>query len=309
MAAARPSIVAVIGPGMMGRGIATCCIAGGPHEVRLYGRRVEALDEASAKIQELHLFLKQNGMAAATPGRLVTTTSLQEAVEGADFIFESIAEDMDAKKALFAELALLSEGILCTNTSSLSVTALAEGCGKDSHRFMAAHFIGPAHLVPLVELCPAAQTQGNIVQRVRSFLESIGKRPVVMIKEIEGFIAARLQAALYRECLHLKLTGAADCETIDAAVRDGFGRRLNQIGPFQQADFAGVDLVQNTHAKLFPQLGSYQRDILADELVKEGRLGAKTLAGHHNWTAERRDEVMAWRDAELLRRLKADAKL
>lgn len=176
---------------------------------------------------------------------------------------------------------------------------------------MAAHFIGPAHLVPLVELCPAAQTaaplsESGVVARVKQFLLSIGKRPIVLKKEIDGLIAARLQAALYRECLHLYMSDVADCDAIDGAVYNGFGRRLNQIGPFQQADFAGVDLVQRTHAKFFPQLGAYSRDVRADELVEHGRRGVKALHGHYKWTDEKVREVSGRRDAELLRRLKVD---
>jgi len=237
-----------------------------------------------------------------------------EAVHGAEFVFESIAEDLEAKRALFATLEGLTgdSTILCTNTSSLSVSEVAQGCkGGGAARVMAAHFIGPAHLVPLVELCPAKQTadpsaDSGAVHRVKRFLLSIGKKPIILKQEIDGFIAARLQAALYRECLHIYASGVADTDAIDGAVYNGFGRRLNQIGPFIQADFAGVDLVQNTHAKFFPQLGNYQRDVRADELVKEGRRGVKTLHGHYKWTEEKAKEVAGRRDAELLRRLKVD---
>jgi len=306
------SVVAVAGPGMMGRGIAAYLVASGPNEVRLYGRRQEALDEATQKIGELVAFLVANGVAAPECGKLVVTTSLGEAVEGAAFVFESIAENLETKQAFFAELEPLTgpETILCTNTSSLSVTAIARSLSSEgAERFCAAHFIGPAHLVPLVELCPAEQSrhgEDGPVARVQQFLEVLGKKPVVLKREIDGFIAARLQAALYRECLHLVHSGVADCADIDAAVYNGFGRRLNQIGPFQQADFAGVDLVQRTHAKLFPQLGAYEVDLRADELVPQGRLGVKALAGHHDWTKEAAEAVAARRDKELLRRLQAD---
>jgi len=191
-------------------------------------------------------------------------------------------------------------------------------------RVIAAHFIGPAHLVPLVELCPSSQSAAaataaaataadpgvqssqNPVERVRRFLHFIGKKPVVLKQEIDGFIAARLQACLYRECLHLVESGIADCEAIDSAVFNGFGRRLNQIGPFIQADFAGVDLTQRTHAAFFPQLGGHQRDVRADTLAKQGCLGVKTFRGHYKWTKEEVQEVSRRRDTELLRRLKAD---
>mmetsp|Transcript_15751 Transcript_15751/g.54873 ORF Transcript_15751/g.54873 Transcript_15751/m.54873 type:complete len:311 (-) Transcript_15751:162-1094(-) len=303
---------------MMGRGIAACLAAGGPHEVMLYGRKAEAAEDGAKKARELMSFLVDNGVASASRGRIVPTTSLAEAVQGATFVFESISEDLAAKQALFAQLESLvdASAVLCTNTSSLSVSAIASGCqGPAAERVIAAHFIGPAHLVPLVELCPsdraAAAAAGkdpaqNPVARVRAFLESVGKKPVTLMKEIDGFIAARLQAALYRECMHLVQRGVADCAAIDGAVFNGFGRRLTEIGPFIQADFAGVDLVQRTHASFFPQLGSYQRDVLSDALVEQGRLGVKALKGHYDWTEERAKEVMARRDAELLRRLQVD---
>merc|ERR1719171_1449076 len=106
--------------------------------------------------------------------------------------------------------------------------------------------------------------------------------------------------------MYLCQEGVADPDAIDSAVVDGFGRRFNQIGPFTQADFAGIDLVQKTHAAFFPQLGAAQRDVRADELVKQGRLGAKSGGGHHDWPADKLKEVQGRRDAELLRRLKVD---
>jgi 3-hydroxybutyryl-CoA dehydrogenase len=302
--------VGVVGSGMMARGIAACVAAGGPHEVWIYGRRHEAAEEAAEKARDLMAFMQEHGVASPQCGRVFATSSLQEAVSGADFVFESIVEDLPQKQAMFAQLESIttSSTILCTNTSSLSVTAIASGCSDaGAKRVIAAHFIGPAHLVPLVELCPAEQTAGEgPIERARSFLTAIGKRPVVLKKEIEGFIAARLQAALYRECLHLYKSGVADCDAVDSAVFNGFGRRLNQIGPFLQADFAGVDLVQGTHARFFPQLGAYQRDERADELVSQGALGVKALRGHYEWTEEKAREIAGRRDAELLRRLKQD---
>jgi len=297
---------------MMGRGIAACLAAGGPHEVLLYGYKAGKVEEAVQAAQETMNFLKKHGVAATSCGSIRGTTCLAEAVNGADFVFEAIAEDLEAKQQLFAQMeGLVSPScVLCTNTSSLSVSAIASACaGPVAKRIVAAHFIGPAHLVPLVELCPSRQSAAASpapIERVRRFLEGIGKKPIVLKKEIDGFIAARLQACLYRECLHLVEQGVADCASIDGAVYNGFGRRLNQLGPFIQADFAGVDLTQRTHAAFFPQLGHHQRDARADALVQEGRLGVKSLQGHYTWTAEQVSEMAARRDGELLRRLQVD---
>eukprot|EP00928_Gymnodinium_smaydae_P079294 TRINITY_DN63260_c0_g1_i1.p1 TRINITY_DN63260_c0_g1~~TRINITY_DN63260_c0_g1_i1.p1 ORF type:complete len:305 (-),score=84.48 TRINITY_DN63260_c0_g1_i1:103-1017(-) len=299
--------VAVVGTGMMAKGIAACCAAGGENEVVMYGRSDASLEQGLVKAKELKQFLQDNGVAKAVSGDIRGTTSLEECVRDAAFVFESIIEDLQAKRDLFRQLGDLCgpQQRLCTNTSSLSIAAIFDGMVMPE-RFAAAHFIGPAHLVPLVEVCPAPGTSSETISEVTTFLKSIGKKPVLLKKEIQGFIAARLQAALYREAMHLVQEGCADPEAVDGAVVNGFGRRLNQIGPFTQGDFAGVDLIQNTHATFFPQLGAYQRDIRADELVAQGRTGVKSGAGSYEWPEERVREVSGRRDAELLRRLKQD---
>eukprot|EP01065_Artemidia_motanka_P030295 TRINITY_DN36309_c0_g1_i1.p1 TRINITY_DN36309_c0_g1~~TRINITY_DN36309_c0_g1_i1.p1 ORF type:complete len:308 (+),score=118.48 TRINITY_DN36309_c0_g1_i1:62-985(+) len=299
--------VAVVGSGLMGRGIAACCASGGQHDVVMYDVSPAALTAGVAAAQELVAFLQRSGVAAQQCGTIRAASSLKDCASGASFLFEAILEDVGVKNKFFREVEEYAPPscVLCTNTSSLSVTAIADGM-KTAHRFCAAHYIGPAHLVPLVEVCPAKQTGSEAVPSVVRFLASIGKKPVVLKKEIQGFLAARLQAALYRECMHLYLEGVADPEAIDGAVTDGFGRRLNQIGPFTVVDFAGVDLVQKTHATFFPQLGAYQRDHRCDDLMSKGRKGVKSSAGNYDWSEQRAKEVMGRRDAELLRRLKED---
>jgi len=284
-------------------------MGGGEHQVRLFDTAEKQLQEGVVKSQELCKFMVDNGVAADRTGTITGSTSLPEAVAGAAFVFEAIFEDMGVKQAMFKQLGEVTDAstILCTNTSSLSVTEMASTCPPAvAARIAAAHFIGPAHLVPLVEVCPGEGTDPSVPPKVVSFLQSIGKKPALLKKEIEGFLAARLQAALYRECMFIANEGVADPEAIDSAVYDGFGRRFNQIGPFQQADFAGVDLTQKTHAKFFPQLGNAQRDVRADELVPQGRLGVKAGKGHHDWTEAKIKETIDRRDGELLRRLKVD---
>eukprot|EP01061_Rhynchopus_euleeides_P040086 TRINITY_DN68846_c0_g1_i1.p1 TRINITY_DN68846_c0_g1~~TRINITY_DN68846_c0_g1_i1.p1 ORF type:complete len:325 (+),score=122.28 TRINITY_DN68846_c0_g1_i1:48-977(+) len=298
-------VVAVIGCGMMGRGIAACCANGGS-EVRLWDNNTAQITGGVDAARQLDGFLRDAGVGQAK-GSITAAATLAEAVRGCDFVFEAVIEDVRIKNKVFTQVEqhAPSHCIMCTNTSSLSVTEIATGL-RSADRFVAAHFIGPAHLVPLVELCPAKQSAPASVPQVKRYLESIGKKPVVLNKEIQGFIAARMQAALYREGMHLVREGVASPEAVDGAVTDGFGRRLNQIGPFTVGDFAGVDLIQKTHATFFPQLGGYQRDLRSDELVSQGRNGVKNMKGNYDWTPEKAKEVAARRDAELLRRLKAD---
>eukprot|EP00400_MALV-I_sp_L67-5_P000500 gene500-627_t len=288
-----PETVAVIGAGMMGRGIAACCASGG-NNVILFDSNVNSLPAAVKAADDLTTFLLSNGVPKSSPGRgkIRAASSLQEAVSNVLIVFEAIIEDTQIKQKVFLEIEKYCQPntVLCSNTSSLSVSEITEPL-KTRQRCMTAHFIGPAHLVPLVELCPTKYTDMKVVPIVQNFLLACGKSPAVMKKEIDGFIAARLQAALYREAMNICLAGAADPETIDKAVMDGFGRRLNQIGPFHQADFAGVDLVLKTHGRFFPQLGAQQSDQLAEKLVAEGRKGVKSGKGHYDWPESQIKEV------------------
>ncbi|KAJ9468144.1 hypothetical protein DIPPA_16652, partial [Diplonema papillatum] len=300
--------VAVIGSGMMGRGIAACCCNGGS-EVKMYDTVAEQVTGGVQASQGLVKFLLDNGVGNAD-GSITAAATIKEAVADADFVFEAVIENVAIKQKVFREVedSAPATAVLCTNTSSLSVTEISKGL-KSAKQFVAAHFIGPAHLVPLVEVCPAEGTDAAAVEKVRDYLLSVNKKPVVLHKEIEGFLAARLQAALYREAMHLVQAGVASPEAVDSAVTNGFGRRLNQIGPFTVGDFAGVDLIQKTHATFFPILGDYKRDINSDKLVEAGRLGVKNGKGNYDWTPEQVKAVTERRDNELLRRLKEDSKL
>eukprot|EP00658_Telonema_sp_P-2_P031372 TRINITY_DN23487_c0_g1_i2.p1 TRINITY_DN23487_c0_g1~~TRINITY_DN23487_c0_g1_i2.p1 ORF type:complete len:298 (-),score=69.36 TRINITY_DN23487_c0_g1_i2:157-1050(-) len=292
---------------MMGRGIAACCANGGS-DVVMFDNSATQLEGGVQAANGLVKFLRDANVGTGVPGSISSGRTIGEAVTGCQFVFEAIVEDVAHKNKVFKliEAEAPADCVLCTNTSSLSVTEIATGL-RTPHRFIAAHFIGPAHLVPLVELCPAAQTNSTAVPAAFEYLVGIGKKPIILNKEIQGFIAARLQAALYRECMHLVQLGVASPEAVDGAVTNGFGRRLNQIGPFTVGDFAGVDLIQKTHAVFFPQLGEYQRDVRSDQLVLHGRMGVKNGKGNFDWTPEQIKKVSGQRDAELLRRLKQDS--
>ncbi|EER13582.1 3-hydroxyacyl-CoA dehyrogenase, putative [Perkinsus marinus ATCC 50983] len=301
--------VAVIGSGLMGSGIAACISAGGPHHVHMFDTSSEALKTGVENAINQREFLRENHVPpTAVPGEIYAAESIESAVKNADFVFEAVLEDTGVKQSVFKQIenACKKEHfVMCTNTSSLSVTEIASKLDKPG-RLLAAHFIGPAYLVPLVEVCPGQKTDGDAVEKVEKFLKSCGKKPAVMNKEIDGFVCARLQAALYRECLHLVKLGVASPETIDSVVYNGFGRRFNTIGPFQQNDFAGLDLVEDTHARFFPQLGKDTHDDRSERLVAEGRLGVKNGKGNYDWSDADIKRIGGARDAELLRRLKFD---
>jgi len=165
------------------------------------------------------------------------------------------------------------------------------------------HFLHLTHLIPLVEITPTPNTAPEVVERVKALLVKIGKSPVLLKKEVPGYLAARLQAALFREALYLVEQGVVSVEDADRACKDGFGRRLNQVGPLEVADMAGIDIYAKTHNVMFPHLSNATSCPYLDQMVAENKLGAKNGDGFYKWDNEKLDAVKGRRDNELVRRL------
>ena len=253
--------VAVIGAGLMGHGIAL--------EFAVAGRRV-AITDASAAALEQGLANMRNGAetlaqlglapraACDTAMQRVTAhASLQEAVAGADLVIEAVSEDLPLKQRIFAELDGACGGgvVLASNTSTFMPSALAGGTGHPQ-RILVAHYFNPPHLLPVVELVPHADTDPAVVARMRELYLALGKRPVVLQREIAGFIANRLQHALLREAVALVEAGVASAAEVDAAVSGSFGRRLAVAGPFEVSDLAGLDVIAAIEPReLWPKSG------------------------------------------------------
>jgi len=194
--------------------------------------------------------------------------------------------------------------ILASNTSSLSIAAIAEHVTRKKAQLLAVHFLHPAHLIPLVEITPTPHTDPAIVDHTRTLLRNIGKSPVLLKKEVPGYLAARLQAALFREALYLVQEGVVSAEDVDRACKDGFGRRLNVVGPLEVADMAGLDIYAKTSEVMFPSLASDTTCETLDSMVAQGNLGAKNGSGFYVWDDAKFKEKKEKRDDELLRRLK-----
>jgi 3-hydroxybutyryl-CoA dehydrogenase len=157
---------------------------------------------------------------------------------------------------------------------------------------LVAHYFHPPHLLPLVELVPSPATAPETLEAVRRLLAGIGKRPVVLRREVAGFVGNRLQAALFREALAIVGQGIATPEEVDAVVSSGFGRRLAVVGPFAAMDLAGLDVLLRVMEQLLPEIAaSPETPPLLRETVAGGRLGVKSGAGFHDWPPEAAREV------------------
>lgn len=203
-------------------------------------------------------------------------------------VIECVNEDLDLKRRIFGEIErLIKEDVpLTSNSSSLPIGRIGEGL-KTQHRMLGLHFFMPAHLVPLVEVICAESTDHAVAERVRGTMAAIGKQPILVKRDIPGFVANRMQHALMREALHLVEQGIASPADIDRAVRYGFGFRYIAGGPLLQKDFSGLDILLAAGTNIYPDLcndaapSSYLRDKVARD-----ELGIKSGIGFYTWTQE-----------------------
>jgi 3-hydroxybutyryl-CoA dehydrogenase len=284
-----PGEVAVIGAGAMGAGIARVFADAGA-SVRLCSRRESSLEAARPRLGE-------------HADRVRATTSHDEALGGAELVVETIAEELAPKRELLmrAEELAADEAILTTNTSSLPLAPLAAALRRPE-RFAGLHWLNPPELVELVEVVGAEETSPEATAALVEWMEQLGKAPVVVRRDVPGFIANRLQYALLREAYALVDAGVASYEDVDRAVVHGLGSRWAAIGPFQTMDLAGLDVHAAVADNLWPELESGREPSpTIAEVLETGALGVKNgrgVRGEYDEAAaatlkERRDRVLA----------------
>ena len=284
--------IAVIGAGLMGHGIA--------QEFALTGRDVslndvsgERLAAALQQIEANMALLQELGVVdgPADPPvseRIRTTTSLAEAVDGADLVVEAVFEDLEVKRELFGRLDRLTrpDTILASNSSTFVPSQLARVVSKPQ-RLLVAHYFNPPYLLPLVEIVPGPPTDPDAVEAVVQLMKETGKQPVVLQREVLGFVVNRLQTALIREAAYLVGLGVVRPEDLDLMVTSSFGRRLAAAGPFEVFDSAGWDVISAVTALLAPELdASAEVPPFLKEQVERGDLGIKTGRGVYEWDGD-----------------------
>jgi len=273
------------------------------------GRIAVAIAEAAADANDLvDAGCIEVADIPAIIGRLSAATDLESAAADAEVVFEAVAEDLEVKRKVFARLdrAAPPTALLLSNTSSLAISEIAAACERPE-RVALAHWILPPHLIPAVEVAPGPKTSPATIEAVRDLLERLGKWPVVLEREMPGYLINRLQFALLREAMDLVGQGVASAEEIDRAVRGSIARRMPVMGLFGQADLAGLDVYRQIFRYLAADLSTIDGPPAAlDAAVESGRTGAAAGQGFYAWTAEQRDEALRRRNAELIRLLRAD---
>ena len=296
----------VCGGGMMGSAIAQI-LAG------LDGAQVTVYDvfpvDIEAKVRGNMKLLVEKGIVTeadvdAIVKKISFTQDMQsEGVKSAELVVECVLEDMEMKQNLFAQLeeVVAEDTIFCTNTSVMSPTEISAKC-KHKERLCGTHFWNPAFLIPLVEVVKTDATSDEVADTVMKVLTDAGKKPVLCKKDVPGFIANRMQHALWREAISIVERGIADAQTVDDACKYSFGLRLPYLPPLVNSDMVGTQLTYNIHSYVLKDLEDrHDASPLLKEMIDGGKLGfrAEVVDGKREGFMSYTDEEIAAKNAGL----------
>lgn len=297
--------VAVMGAGVMGPGIAQIMALAGAGAT-MYDISPEALEKAKSTLRRNCETYVEEGMLQAERveglcGMVEYTTDLTVAVQGADLVFEAVAERENIKRSVYAQLdELLPMGtIIASNTSALNIFELMPQ--RRLPDTVIGHWYAPAHVIPLVEVVGNEQTRPEVIETVMDLLKRGGKRPVHMKKFIRGYIINRLQQCLNQEVFFLLDNGYCTPQDLDLAVKSSFIPRACVLGICQRQDFGGLDMTANNyrnHSYTMPDPVEMPQ-ILARLVDEKGHLGVKSGKGYYDYTGVDAEELMAKRDKRL----------
>ncbi|MDR2503947.1 MAG: 3-hydroxyacyl-CoA dehydrogenase family protein [Deltaproteobacteria bacterium] len=303
--------IACLGTGTMGHGVAFLAAKAGNH-VRMFGRSGQSIKRGMDSIDRAIKLYEDNalmprGSGAEIKAHITGFTGIAEAVAGVDMVMESVSEDMRIKHEVYkeAEKHCPAEAILATDTSSLTLSAIAAVL-KKPERFCAVHFFTPPYLMPTVEVCPCPDTLPAVIATAAAWVEDIGNVPIVMNKEVPGFLINRIQSACVREALYIVEQGWASPETVDKAISYCLGRRYSATGPVESADMGGLDIFDAILDELGDKLYAGKSLKLLKDAVKRGELGLKSGKGIYDWPPERVQERRSRREQALIEFIRRD---
>jgi 3-hydroxybutyryl-CoA dehydrogenase len=303
--------VTVVGAGIMGEGIAQSLAQPGL-TVKLVDQTREILDRCLNQI-DINLqqfadagFLKEKTSDVKARIEPLLSGDLAAAVDDCDMVIEAIPEILDLKRKLFAELdSRRTDIILASNTSSITITALAEGL-KNPGRVVGVHYFNPAHIMPLVEIHRGALTLDAAVETTRELMLKTGKKPIIVKKVVPGFVVNRIQGAIAREIGYLIDNGVVTHEDLDTAIKSSVGMRYALFGPMEQEDVTGLDTAVRIGTQVFKTLSNaIEPPAALQSRVSQGFLGVKSGRGWYDYKGKTRTQIISERNQKLISLLKA----
>jgi len=310
--------IAVLGPGRIGRQIALTFALG--------GWRVLLVDLKSRSVADSELVLADarreiaRDLALMAEERVITEGDVGPALDRIEervglgdlgmcaFVQEALPESVELKRAAFKRLSdvIAGDALVASTSSTISPSDLADAVARPE-RFLVAHWLNPAHIIPLVEVVPGRQTAPATVERVLHLLERLGKTPV-RCADSPGFIGPRMQVLLMNEAVRLVEEGVATPEDVDRAFRAGMGFRYASIGIFEFIDWGGVDILYRASRYMSEALGDerFRPAHLVEQKMTYNELGPKTGRGFFDYAGDRRETLETAKIRALLRQLKRD---
>ncbi|MDD5082329.1 MAG: 3-hydroxyacyl-CoA dehydrogenase family protein [Dehalococcoidales bacterium] len=303
--------ISIIGAGTMGHGIALTYAWGG-YQVALNDINETVLANAMGRIRDDLTTLVEGELISREAmgqilSRITTTTNLNQAVKGADFVTEAVSENIPIKRKIFADLDTFcpQHTILASNTSSLVLRDFTDQARRKD-KLVITHWMNPPHLVPVVEVVRGEGTSDETTELACALLKKARKVPVTLKKEVPGFVINRVQYALLREVWSLWQRGVASAEDIDTIVRGSLGFRWAAIGPLETSDLGGLDVFSIVAENLFKDISDTQEPPKElKEMVKAGNLGLKSGQGFYKYSVGRGpDSKVRERDRKHMQLLK-----
>ncbi|AJA47284.1 3-hydroxybutyryl-CoA dehydrogenase [Clostridium pasteurianum DSM 525 = ATCC 6013] len=299
--------IVIAGAGLMGASIAQIFPQYG-YETTIYSNREQDFQRAKEIIANCQNTLIENNIIADKLSQevqksIIYTTDLETAFKEADLIIEAIPEVFEIKVDFFRKISdiIPEDSIVATNTSAISINDLAENI-SNPQRFCGTHWLNPPHIIPLVEIVKSNNTAELVVDSLLTLMKSINKKPVVLKKDIKGFLSNRLQFALLREAAYLVENDVATPEDIDNTLKYGNGIRYACSGPFKIVDLGGIEVFNNVAKYLFPVL-SKETEVckLLNEMAEKDYNGISNGQGFYQYTEESALKEEEQRDKKMIK--------
>ena len=294
--------VAVIGLGTMGPGIAATLARSGM-QVRLMDKSKTARRNSLSQIKSAWNVLEQlNSPAKGNLDAVTVHESIGETVDNVELVIENVSEDLPTKQAVFSELDRITadDCILASGTSGIPISNLQHGLQNPS-RVIGMHWSNPPHIIPVIEVIAGINTAEDVVKRCTGIIRSIGLLPVLVKKDVPGFVENRILYAIMREAIDLVENGVVDASALDDCVSWGIGYKLSVVGPMALLDMAGLDIYQAVASYLNKDLCN--RNDVSPSISKRtesGRLGMKSGAGIYSYTPDQIEALRSERIEKLV---------